>query len=320
MRRLVLIYVLFALQAWHFACAQPVTTMHRIGVITKGAVDERLVDSLRAGLKDGGLIEGKHYVLHVRVAGGDLMAVGEAARTLVNERVDLLFTINTSVSLAALRATRNIPIVFYAGSDPVRAGLVASYAKPGDRATGVHFPDSGKRIEVVKLLLPKARRVITFYNPENPVAGASTATAREAAQRLGIELIERHVANATEHVSAVRALTRGEVDAYVVAGDAMVSASMPAVADLLRERKLPVFTQQLDFIDSIALASYGSDPAEAVRIAAKHARKILAGAKPADTPVEIYDRVDLAINMRVARELGIAIPETVLLRAGRVIQ
>jgi putative ABC transport system substrate-binding protein len=314
------VFALVTLIASPWALPQPVATLHRIGVITKGAVDEPLVESLRAGLRDGGLAEGKHYVLHVRKAGGDLDTVGEAARALVNEKVELLFTINTSVSVAALRATTDVPIVFYAGSDPVRAGLVASLAKPGGRATGVHFPDTGKRLEVVQLLLPKARRVITFYNPQNSVARASVATARAAAGHLGIELIERHVANVTEYVAAVRALKRGEVDAYVVAGDAMIAANMPAVVELLRERRLPAFTQQLEFVETIALASYGSNPTEAVRIAAGHVKRILAGAKPGDLPVNVYDRVELTVNLRIADELGIPVPETVLLRAARVIR
>lgn len=114
-----------------FVQAQQSAKIHRIGVIYPGAVFAPALDSLRAGLRDGGLVERKHYLLHIRSGGGDLKAIYEAARALVDENVDLFFTTNTSVSVTAMRATKDIPIVFYAGSDPVRAHLVESYAKPG---------------------------------------------------------------------------------------------------------------------------------------------------------------------------------------------
>jgi ABC-type uncharacterized transport system substrate-binding protein len=143
----------------------------------------QVVDGLRAGLKELGLQEGKQLVLEIRDTKGDLKSVEEVARNLEGEKVNLLYTINTSVTIAARRATAKIPIVFYAGTDPVAIGLVESFAKPGGRLTGVHSPQTDtitKRLEILKEILPKLHRVLTFYNPGNPVAIEFARLGRDA--------------------------------------------------------------------------------------------------------------------------------------------
>ncbi len=173
----------------------------RIGVVLLGGVYYGMVDGLRAGLKESGLEEGKHFILEIRDLKGDLKAAGQAARGLERGKVSLIYSVASSVTLRVKEATTDVPIVLSNGIDPVAAGLVESFAKPGGRLTGVHYLSrdlTAKRLEILKEMLPKLRRVVTFYDPNNPNARASAKLAREAARQLGIELVERHVGSVKE--------------------------------------------------------------------------------------------------------------------------
>src|SRR5438105_1815188 len=156
--------------------------LYRIGIVSRGGPYTAATDGLRDGLKVLGLAEGKQYVLHVRPVNSDLKGAEAAASALEVEKVDLIYAIGTSTAIAVKRATKAVPIVFYAGADPVALGLIANYRKPGGRLTGVHsrFTDlTAKRMELLKALIPTLSRVVTFYNPENPVAVRSIKMARE---------------------------------------------------------------------------------------------------------------------------------------------
>ena len=163
--------------------------VYRVGVILQGGPTYQVVDGLREGLKELGLEEGKHFLLEIRDTKGDLKAVEQVARNLERDKVDLLYTVNTSVTIAVRRLTADIPIVFFAGADPVALGLVDSFANPGGRVTGVYFRATdltAKRLEILKEILPKLRRVVTFYDPGNPVAREASRLGREAAQQLPV--------------------------------------------------------------------------------------------------------------------------------------
>src|SRR6266850_536109 len=181
----------------HLAQAQP-AKVFRIGVVHEGGPFHIVVDGLKDGLKELGLEAGKHYVLEVRDLKGDRKAAEEAARSLEREKVNLIYVVSTSVTTMVKRATAEVPIVFAAGADPVVAGLVESYAKPGGRVTGVHYLSgdlTAKRLEILKEILPQLHRVVTFYDPSNEFSLQAAKSAREAAQQLRIELVERHVAS-----------------------------------------------------------------------------------------------------------------------------
>jgi len=219
-----------------------------------------VIQGLRDGLGELGFEERKHFVLDIRDTRGDLRAVEEAARDLVRARVDLLYTVGTSVSLAAKRTTVDIPMVFCAGTDPVGLGLVESLAKPGGRLTGIHFLSTdltAKRLEVLKELLPKARRIVTFYDPNNPSARESSALARDAARHLGIELLERRVSSVEELLVGLRALRPGEADAFLPVSDAMVLSQTPALVDVMQPKRLPTMIADLNLVVAGALAGYG---------------------------------------------------------------
>jgi putative ABC transport system substrate-binding protein len=172
--------------------------VYRIGVILQGGPYYEAIEGLRDGLRQQRLEEGKHFRLHVRDAKGDLKAVESAARALEAEKVQVIYTLATSVTLTAKRATKSVPIVFYAGTDPVAVGLVESLAKPGGRLTGTFgwFTDlTAKRLELLKEMIVGLRRVVTFYSPDNPSVQRSLKIARDTAHQLKLELVERPVSN-----------------------------------------------------------------------------------------------------------------------------
>jgi putative ABC transport system substrate-binding protein len=324
MKRKILVFAFanLVLASFQFAEAGQ-AKVPRVGVIFHGGEWNAVVEGLRDGLKELRLEEGKHFTLEIRDTKGDLKAVEEAARSLERDKVDLLYTVATSVTLAVKRATTNIPIVFCAGTDPVALGLVESFAKPGGRLTGVHFLATdltGKRLEILKDILPKLRRVVTFYNPSNPVARESAKLAREAAQGLRVELVERHVASLQELQTSLQALKAKEADAFIMLSDAMVLSQVQLIIDAAKAKKLPTMFWEHNSVIQGGFASYGVSYHEIGRLSAKYVQRILAGAGPKDLPVEGLHKLEFILNLRAGRELGVTIPPNVLARADRVIK
>ena len=282
-----------------------------------------MYDGLRQGLRELGLEEGKHIVLDIRDTKGDLKAVGEAARDLERRKVDLICTGGASVTMAAKRATAQTPIVFFAGADPVAAGLVESFAKPGGRLTGVHGRGTdltAKRLEVLKEMIPRLRRVVTFYDPGNAVARENARLGREAARQLGVQFVERHVGSIEELRLSLQGLKPREVDAYFQVSDAMVTSQALLIIDAARVMRLPTIFHETSLVAKGALASYGPSFRQVGRMLAKYVQRILAGTHPRDLPVESYDKIELALNLRTAREIGLTIPPSVRIRADTVIE
>jgi putative ABC transport system substrate-binding protein len=297
--------------------------VYHIGVILQGGPYFAAIDGLRDGLRELGLEEGKQFVLHVRDNKGDLKAVEAAARSLEEQKVDLIYALGTSVTLAAKRATKSVSIVFYAGTDPVAVGLVESFRKPGGRLTGVHgqFSDlTAKRLELLKEMIPRLRRVVTFYSPDNPVARRSLKIARDAARQLKLELVERPVASVEELRAGLRALRPGEADAFFPVSDAMVISQEELIIDTMRAKRLPTMLSYQGNVAKGALASYGESYYALGRLSAKHVQRVLLGASPGDLAVEQLDRLHFVINLKTAKALGLTIPQSVLVRADEVIE
>jgi putative tryptophan/tyrosine transport system substrate-binding protein len=305
-----------------FAQAQQ-AKVYRVGIIHEGGPYYVGVDGLKEGLRELGFAEGKDYVLETRDLKGDRKAAEEAARSLEREKVDLIYTEASSVTIAVKRATTGVPIVFAVGSDPVVDGLVESYAMPGGRLTGVdiHSADlSAKRLEILKAILPGLHRVVTFYDPSNPLALAGAKSAEEAARQLDVELIERRVASVGALRLGMEALKAQEVDAFLYINDAMVTSQAQFIIDIARAKKLPTLFFEYDLVKQGALAAYGTSYYEAGRLAAKYVQRVLTGTSPQNLPVELLSTVKLVVNLKTARAIGITIPQAVLLRADEVIQ
>jgi putative ABC transport system substrate-binding protein len=297
--------------------------VYRVGVIHEGGPFTSAVDGLKDGLRELGLEEGKQYLLDIRDVKGDPKAVEEAARSLEREKVDLLYAVSTAVTTRVKRATAAIAIVFAVGSDPVGAGLVESFAKPGGRLTGVHYLAgdlTSKRLEILKAILPELRKVVTFYDPSNEVASKAANSAREAAVQLKIELIERHVTSVDELRRGLIALKKQDADAYFHSNDAMVTSQSQFIIDTARTKKLPTMFGQASLAAQGALIAYGVSYHEVGRLSAKYVQRVVSGTSPRDLAVESLSRVALAVNLKTAGELGVTIPQAVLLRADEVIR
>lgn len=299
--------------------------LYRIGVLLQGGPYYGAIDGLKEGLRELGFQEGRNYILDIRDGKGDLRVIEQAAKELASRKVDVLYSLAGSVATRTKRATAesNIPIVFIAGSDPVLLGLVSSFSKPGGNVTGVHFlltDLTPKRLEILKDILPDLKRVLTFFNPENQGAVEAVRLARIAARRFRVQLVERHVASPDELRAGLATLKPGEVDAYFFTSDAMVASQAPLIIETAKALKLPTMFHETTAAEQGALASYGISFRAVGRLAAKYVHRILLGTNPGDLPIETISKLEMVINLRTARELGITIPPKILSRADRVIR
>jgi putative tryptophan/tyrosine transport system substrate-binding protein len=297
--------------------------VYRVGVVTAGGAWYEVIDGLRAGLKQLGFDEGKQFTLEIKDTKGNAKAAEEAARNLEKEKVDLIYTTQTSVTLATKRATAEIPVVFCAGADPVEVGLVASFARPGGRLTGVFYRDTdltGKRLELLKEIVPKLHRAVTFYNPSSPVSAESAKVVQETAGQMGIQLVERHVVSVEELRAGVQSLKAGEADAVFEVSDALTVIQDQLIIDTARVKRLPTMFANHSSVVKGGLASYSVSRQEIGRLSAKYVQRILTGVKPKDLPVEGVDKISLVINLKTAKDIGLTIPQSVLYRADKVIK
>jgi ABC-type uncharacterized transport system substrate-binding protein len=297
--------------------------VYRIGVLFIGGPWYETVDGLRVGLKEMGLEEGKQFTLAIRDTKGNAKAAEEAAKNFEREKVNLIYALATSVITATKAVTANVPIVFCIGSDPVAMGLVESFVRPGGRLTGIHFLNrdlTAKRLEILKEIVPKASRVLTFYDPGNRLATESAELGREEAKRLGLKFIERHVKSVEELRQALQALKAGEADAFFYTPDAMVIGQAQLIIDTAKAKKLATMFHEKSLVSKGALASYGQSYFEIGRLSAKYVQKVLSGTPPGDLRIETFDDVELVINLKTAKELGLTIPPNVLARANKVIK
>jgi putative tryptophan/tyrosine transport system substrate-binding protein len=322
-RRIVFSLLLTVLLPTVFLVEAQQAKVYRVGVIHQGGPYGAVVDGLRDGLKQSGYEEGKQIVLEIRDTKSDLKLVEEAARIFERERVNLIYAVTTSVATAVKNVTSKSPIVFAVGSDPVGSGLVQSFGKPGGRLTGVQYSTTdltGKRLEILKEMLPKLSRVVIIYNPNNRMSVEAAALAREAARHFGVQLVERQATSVEELRQRVGALKAKEADAYFYISDAMVTSQAQLVIDMATSKKLPTMFSEQNPVAMGGLASYGQNFHETGRLSAKYVQKIMTGAPPGDLRVEIVDKFELVINLKTAKQIGLTIPPNVLARADTVIK
>jgi putative ABC transport system substrate-binding protein len=304
------------------ADAQTVKIRH-VGVLVPGGSYAAAIEGLRDGLKELGLQDGKQVVLHVRDLKGDLRGVGLEAKALEQQKVDLIVSVTTSVSLATKRSGVKVPIVFYAGSDPVEAGLVRSFATPGVNMTGVCSLVSdltAKRLQLLKEIVPDLNRVATLYDPDSAVSRRTLALARDAAQKLGFQYVAREVRSVGELTQELQALTHEDAGALFLVSGAMVSSQTPAIVAAAKAKRMPTMFYERSAVAAGGLASYGVSYYDVGRLAAKHVQRVLSGTPAADLPIESFDRFELVLNARTAREIGLKIPASVLGRADQVFE
>jgi putative ABC transport system substrate-binding protein len=295
----------------------------RIGVLTEGWGPTPAAVGLRDGLQALGQREGEHFDLGVRFTQGDIGALPAAARELVAAGSDVIFATSANGARAAQQATTTIPIVFAeVVGDPVKQGLVRSFARPGGNMTGVSslaIELNPKRLELFKELVPGLKKVLVVYEPSDVDAVASARLYREAARQLGLQLLERTPRSQEEVREIIARARRPEVDGIVVTpGLALNIAGV--MLDAAQRQQVPTMFNGTFWVERGGLAGYGPDFYESGRQAARLVFKILKGEKPADIPVETNGRIELAINLKAARALDLQVGQALLQRADRIIQ
>jgi putative ABC transport system substrate-binding protein len=325
-----ILYALCSVGALLFALcsvveAQQPTKVPRIGYLTGAylsAVSDR-AKAFRQGLGELGYVEGKNIILEWRSAEGKLDRLPTLAADLVRLKVDVIVTAGSAVTRPTKEATSTIPIVMAQDSDPVGNGFVASLARPGANITGLSTlaPElRGKRLELLKEIIPKLSRVAVFGSSGSPGNAQALKETELAARSLGVKLQYLDILSPKDIETAFRAAGKGQADAVLMmASGPLVNFQQPQIAALAVKSRLPVIWSR-DYVEDGGLISYGVNLNDLDRRAATYVDKILKGAKPADLPVEQPTKFELVINLKAAKQIGLTIPPNVLARADRVIR
>ena len=303
--------------------AQRPTKVARIGFLGSSTPPPELLETVRGGLRERGYIEGSNLSLEVRWTEGSFDALPSLANELAQGRVDLILAWATPATLAAKRATPSIPIVFFGVSDPVGSGLIASLARPGANVTGVTniAKDlTARQVQMLKQIAPGLRRVAIMGNPTNLSAAAQQAEAEAAARALGITSLIVSVRE-PDRIAAALAEAAGQgADGLVVMPDPAFLTRRKEIADIALERRLPSIYARREAVQAGGLVAYGASLSDQIKRATAYADRILKGARPAELPVEQPTKLELVINRKTARALGLTIPQSLLLRADEVIE
>ena len=304
--------------------AQEMGKVPRIGFLFFGSLGpSRELDAFRQGLRELGYTEGQNIVIEYRFASGQAERLAELATGLTRLKPDVLVAPGTPASLAAKRATSTIPIVFAGVADAVGAGLIANLARPGGNITGLTSISAelgGKRLELLKEVVPKASRVAVLYNPADRSNVLVLNELQKSAPALGLTLQPLEVREPGGFEGAFVAMTRQSADALFGAAGLLTTEHRRVLVDLAAKRRIPAIWGERQFVEAGGLMSYAVDFYDQVRGAAIYVDKILKGAKPGDLPVEQPTKYELVINLKTAKALRLTIPQSLLLRASQVIQ
>jgi putative tryptophan/tyrosine transport system substrate-binding protein len=295
-------------------------TIGFLGQSTRSAASEWVAAFVQR-LRELGWIENRTVAIDYRWAEGRDEQFADIAAEFVRLKVDVIVTSGTQVVLASKQATSVIPIIFATAGDPVGNNLVASLARPGGNVTGLSnqmIDTDGKRLELLREVLPSLRRLAILANIGNPAAVLQMAAVQAMARTLGLEVDTLEIRRAEDIAPAFEAL-KGRAEALYVIPDALVSTNRVRINTLVLAARLPTMHGERDYVEAGGLMSYGPNFPNQFRRAADYVDKILRGAKPADIPVEQPTKFDLVINLTTAKALGLTIPESFLLRADEVI-
>jgi putative ABC transport system substrate-binding protein len=307
------------------AHAQQPKKIPRIGVLAGGSAPSvaARVEAFRRGLRDLGYVEGKNIIIDYRYADGKSDRLPALAAELLRLKADILVTTGSFSTRAAKQTTAAIPIVMANDDDPVGSGFAASLARPGGNITGLSTlsPEvAGKRLELLKEIVPKLTRVAFVGDVTRPGAAQALREMNVVADAFGIQMqyVEARTTNDIE--TAIRAAIKERADALLLLGSPVLNSRRKEIAELAVKAQLPAIYPNWDFVDDGGLMSYGVSYVDLSRRAATYVDKILKGAKPADLPIEQPTKFELVINLKAAKQIGLTIPPNVLARADRVIR
>jgi putative ABC transport system substrate-binding protein len=284
---------------------------------------EKLLNAFHQGLAESGYLESKDFALEFHWVGTEYGRLDSVAADLVRRQVAVIVAPTLPSAVAAKRATTAIPIVFMGGDDPVRQGLVASLSRPGGNITGLSMLTAGldaKRMQLLHDLAPRVTKMGLLVNPGNPNAQAQINDVQTAARAIARDIEVAQARNDDEIEAAFASLVKRQTGALLVGADPFFNNRRQQIVDLARRDRLPAIYEWREFVDAGGLASYGSSLADDYRKVGVYAGKVLAGAKPADLPVQQPTRFELVISLGAAKELCITVPPILLAQADEVIE
>jgi putative ABC transport system substrate-binding protein len=309
------------------AFAQAPAKVWRIGVLNprpKLPAGERDVyTNFFDGMRDLGYVEGRNFSVYWLFADNDLQRLPALAAELVKQRVDVIVTNSTPAVRAAQQATTSIPIIGLAFGDPVAMGFAASLARPGGNITGLSIVGpqmASKRLEILTAAVPNVNRIAYLVNPDNVSLVRAAPEVEAGARKAGKEMVTIRARSASELGAAFDLMPRERVGALLVADDTMLQNHWRVIGSLALKAKLPAMVPWPSAADGALLAYRGTYPEGAGRRGATLADKILKGAKPGDLPIEQPTKFNLVVNLKTAKALGIAIPQSLLVQATQVIE
>jgi putative tryptophan/tyrosine transport system substrate-binding protein len=306
------------------AWAQQPKKIARIGYLGNTASTSAIdMKPLRERLSELGYIEGQNIAIEYRYFDGKVERLPELAAELVRLNCAVIVAIGNEATGAAKNATKETPIVMASTSEAVRSGFVASLARPGGNITGLTSTGSeilGKRLEVLKEMIPKLSRVGFLWSPTSPTAEDNLKETEPVARSLRVEILSLEVKSPDDNERAFQAATNKRAEALLLDGSGFFTANQKQIIGLAIKHRLPAMYANTRFVEAGGLMTYAGDRSEQYRRAAEYVDKILKGAKSADLPVERPKKFELVINLKTAKQIGLTIPPNVLARAGRVIR
>ena len=296
-----------------------------IGFLSAGSAGPSapLVSAFRRGLAESGFIEGSNIAVEYHYTDGRNDRLPAMAADLVNRRPNVIVAPNNASALAAKMATTAIPIVFSVSVDPVASGLVSSLSRPSGNLTGVttlNVELGPKRIELARELVPPAASIALLVNPNNPAAETDIRQATDAARTLGLQLTVLHARSEQEFDAAFAALADAQARALVIAADAFFNGRSEQLAGLALRHAVPAIYQYREFAAAGGLMSYGGSLTELYQRVGTYTGRILKGERPAELPVQQATKIEMIINLKTARTLGLIVPLSLLGRADEVIE
>jgi putative ABC transport system substrate-binding protein len=313
-----------AAAAWPLAARAQQPRKYSIGHLSAGSPPSpELWAVFLEALRDLGLVKGINVTFERRYAENRLDRLPELAAELVHLNVEVIATGGTLAALAAQRATTTIPIVMMSAGDPLGSGLVASLARPGGNITGLSLmaPDlSGKRLELLKEVLPQVSRIGILWNAANPYSARVFKETESAAQMLRIEVQSIEVRGPDDFNSALPVATQQRVGALITVEDPLTFSHRKRIADFAASAGLPAIYGYREFVDAGGLMAYGTSQTDLFRRGAGYVEKVLRGTSPAGLPVQQPIKFELVINLKTAKALGLTVPATLLARADEVIE
>jgi putative ABC transport system substrate-binding protein len=307
------------------AYSQQPTKVWRVGILEPSASNARahLVEALRQRLRELGYQEGRNLSIDFRFAGGKLETLPLLAAELVRLNIDVIVASTTPAIQAAQKATNTIPIVMSTVGDPIEAGFVVSFAHPGKNITGrtTQAPElMAKRVQLLKEAVPKLTSIAVLLDTRNTHEVLGLREAAAAGKILGVKLRSFEVRGLEQIETAFAAAARDKVDGVMVFENAINNSFQKRIVDLSSKYRLAGIYPFRDFTEDGGLMSFGADIIDNYHQAAVYVDKILKGAKPADLPVEQPTKFEMVVNMKAAKAMGFTIPQSILLRADRVIE